>query len=579
MGKTVLSRLTRVVMLILPVILVAGYYINSETRSIRNETLVELNDMESLLLLSKELNINIVQIQQWLTDISATRGAEGFDDGYTEAEGFYKKAMENLQTFKRSPFVDKATIESLETQVSSFYETGKKMASLYIASGPSAGNEFMGTFDKDAEALQQVLEPFLNKVEGLKAEASEHLDSSLSGLTTAVLVSFLLIVLVVGLGLGLFGHWLMKNIQGTSVSIFKSVEELKSFGRTLETRSNDLNTVISTQASSLQETVSSIDEISSMLQKSSDAAKSSTEISSQSAKAANRGKATVEEMIAAISRISTGNDEIMEEIRKSNQEISNIVNVISEIGEKTKVINDIVFQTKLLSFNASVEAARAGEHGKGFAVVAEEVGNLAAMSGKASLEISSLLESSIESVKGIVDNTKTTVESLISQGKKRIDEGTDTATACGKSLDEILQNVSALNDMVNEIASAISEQSIGVNEVTKAMQSLDNTTHESTSVSNESLEMAKKVVSQAASVEEKILKMMALAGLKKTSLDSETEYDAETPHSVEPSKVISLAAHGKSAPERSSSKSSSKKVVGLEGGFPDSEDSRFEELE
>ncbi len=51
-----------------------------------------------------------------------------------------------------------------------------------------------------------------------------------------------------------------------------------------------------------------------------------------------------------------------------------------DIGDKTKVINDIVFQTKRLSFNASVEAARAGEHGKGFAVVAEEVGNLAQMS-------------------------------------------------------------------------------------------------------------------------------------------------------------------------------------------------------
>ncbi|MBC7465119.1 MAG: hypothetical protein H7256_03945 [Bdellovibrio sp.] len=50
---------------------------------------------------------------------------------------------------------------------------------------------------------------------------------------------------------------------------------------------------------------------------------------------------------------------------------------MEEIGNKTKVINDIVFQTKLLSFNASVEAARAGEHGKGFAVVAEEVGKLA----------------------------------------------------------------------------------------------------------------------------------------------------------------------------------------------------------
>ena len=72
--------------------------------------------------------------------------------------------------------------------------------------------------------------------------------------------------------------------------------------------------------------------------------------------------------------------------------------LISEIGNKTKVINDIVFQTKLLSFNASVEAARAGEHGKGFSVVAEEVGNLAHMSGNSAKEITQLLESSINRV-------------------------------------------------------------------------------------------------------------------------------------------------------------------------------------
>ena len=60
---------------------------------------------------------------------------------------------------------------------------------------------------------------------------------------------------------------------------------------------------------------------------------------------------------------------------------------MEQIKDKVNIINDIVFQTKLLSFNASVEAARAGENGKGFAVVAEEVGNLASVSGKAANEI------------------------------------------------------------------------------------------------------------------------------------------------------------------------------------------------
>jgi hypothetical protein len=95
---------------------------------------------------------------------------------------------------------------------------------------------------------------------------------------------------------------------------------------------------------------------------------------------------------SAIMEIQETNKKLVDDVLEGNRKISEIVELVKEIGNKTKVINDIVFQTKLLSFNASVEAARAGEHGKGFAVVAEEVGNLASMSGQASKEISALLE-------------------------------------------------------------------------------------------------------------------------------------------------------------------------------------------
>ncbi|NCQ16281.1 chemotaxis protein, partial [Candidatus Falkowbacteria bacterium] len=74
----------------------------------------------------------------------------------------------------------------------------------------------------------------------------------------------------------------------------------------------------------------------------------------------------------------------MDRISESNQDIASLVFAIEEIAEKTKIIDDIVFQTKILSFNASVEAERAGEFGRGFSVVAQEVSNLAKMSGRAS---------------------------------------------------------------------------------------------------------------------------------------------------------------------------------------------------
>ena len=73
--------------------------------------------------------------------------------------------------------------------------------------------------------------------------------------------------------------------------------------------------------------------------------------------ASNEGSMNVDEMLSAIDQIKMTNENIVAQMMDSNKEFAEIVRIISEIGEKTKVINDIVFQTKLLSFNASVEAA------------------------------------------------------------------------------------------------------------------------------------------------------------------------------------------------------------------------------
>ncbi len=101
--------------------------------------------------------------------------------------------------------------------------------------------------------------------------------------------------------------------------------------------------------------------------------------------------------------------EAMNTMKTSNAEVKELVGIINGISERTKVIDEIVFQTKLLSFNASVEAERAGEHGRGFAVVAQEVGNLAQMSGKAAQEISSILKQSIEKSVSVTSNNEKNV--------------------------------------------------------------------------------------------------------------------------------------------------------------------------
>ncbi len=202
-------------------------------------------------------------------------------------------------------------------------------------------------------------------------------------------------------------------IKGLKTSIQRIIQTLSENARNVASASHqiastaeELSQASTEQASSLEQTSSSIEEMNSMVAKNSENASKAAEVTTESQEHAREGKMAVEKMISAMGEINQSNNSIMEQVENSNKQITEIVDVIKEIGAKTKVINDIVFQTKLLSFNASVEAARAGEMGKGFAVVAEEVGNLAAMSGNAAKEISDLLDNSIHKVETIVHETK-----------------------------------------------------------------------------------------------------------------------------------------------------------------------------
>jgi methyl-accepting chemotaxis protein len=234
-----------------------------------------------------------------------------------------------------------------------------------------------------------------------------------------------------------------------------------------------------------------------MVTKNSENAENSQASAAISAEAVQKGKQVVTQMLHSIEDINISNADIMTQSEASNQEISGIVKVISEIGSKTKVINDIVFQTKLLSFNASVEAARAGEHGRGFAVVAEEVGNLAQMSGNAAKEISQLLEESIRKVESTVVDTRSKIERLIAKSKERIDAGLMTAKTCGEVFDEIVTSVSDVAGMVTEIAMASREQSQGVQEITKAMGQMDQVTQQNTFATQQAASAAEQLTSQA----------------------------------------------------------------------------------
>lgn len=289
-----------------------------------------------------------------------------------------------------------------------------------------------------------------------------------------------------GLAIGyFFAISISKMLNQISDSLSIGSDTIANFTNEISAASISLNSSITQQAAALQQTTSAVEETSASVVSNADNAKRSAEVSEHSKASVHNGKMAVDEVMNSITQISMSTEKIKDEIDQSNKEIADIVNVINEIGTKTKVINDIVFQTKLLSFNASVEAARAGEHGKGFSVVAEEIGKLATMSGNSAKEITDLLESSIEKVQSTIESSKKRINALMVLSKDKVEMGTVTAKKCSDALDEIISNVNNVDQLISEISSASHEQSQSIREITKAMSEIDSASHQNSSSSQQ----------------------------------------------------------------------------------------------
>lgn len=179
----------------------------------------------------------------------------------------------------------------------------------------------------------------------------------------------------------------------------------------------------------------------------------------------------------------------MSSILESNVRIEKLVKVIEEIGEKTEIIDDIVFKTQLLSFNASVEAERAGEHGRGFAVVAQEVGNLAQMSGKAALEIS-----------GIVKNSIKEAEAVASENKNRVESGGTLASETKEKMEVVLQKLTGILQGSSKIVDVSKEQGLGIGQISSSVESISQMTQETAGTAEESASASAELSAQAKSL-------------------------------------------------------------------------------
>jgi len=484
------------------------------------------------------------------------------------------------------PFTEgeKELYDKVNTNWLSFKALGLKAVGIFKQGGAENMSQLNKIFlvdcineaDRMNEAMNAIIAFHAKNGKTFLAEANSYEKSTNQ---TVILVSVLGILFGMGISY-IFSTKVSNSITLVAQQLASNADQVAAASSQIASSSQQLSEASTEQAASLEETAASLEEITSMIAKATENAQNTSESSSESHKKAEEGRGSVDQMLTSMDEISQSNEAILTQINDSNRQMSDIVKVIQDIGNRTKVINEIVFQTKLLSFNASVEAARAGEHGKGFAVVAEEVGNLAQMSGNAAKEITDMLDASISKVEGIVRDTQQKVEGLVQSGKEKVDTGVTVAKQCSDVLNEIVQNVSRVSGLSLEISQAAKEQAQGVSEINKAMSQLDTVTQQNAATSEEAASAAEELSGQAESLKSSVEDLMAvISGNRNVVASGPVSRPVPIVTKAPKSNIVHIKAAKPKARKTVQTESKSfQKASGDESSIPDRDDDGFKDV-
>jgi methyl-accepting chemotaxis protein len=290
-------------------------------------------------------------------------------------------------------------------------------------------------------------------------------------------------------------------IRKTSRRLIELARQLHACSNGLSERGTTLSETAVKLSHSTIEEASAVEESSKSLQHVNERVTSSAQLATDTAggiaktrECATTGHQSVEQLITAIEQISESNHQVLAHVDENDSRMQGLTEIMRLIAEKTAVINDIVFQTKLLSFNASVEAARAGEQGKGFAVVAEEIANLAKLSGEAAKEINAILEDSSGKVNEIVEITRRHIGDSVREATSRISVGTELSSACASALEQIMNAAESANTLAGQIAHAANEQSVHLQQVTVGISQLSDLTSGNSNLADQTATESKLII-------------------------------------------------------------------------------------
>lgn len=258
---------------------------------------------------------------------------------------------------------------------------------------------------------------------------------------------------------------IVSSMKDVVASIEAAGREVSSGSAQMSSNSSILSQAADEGSATAQELSASLNSVHDQINHSAERAVQARNLTEMSVNAINEGNEKMTKMLEA-----------MREINATSSQIANII----------KTIQDISFQTNILSLNASIEAARAGAAGKGFAVVAGEVGSLAGKTAEAAKSTTGLIETSL----------------------KAVENGTVIANETAEMLGMIVNRANESAEVVEEIAQAATKQAESIKQSIEGMNSIMTSVDQVSSAAHESEQSAAMLATQSAMLEETVNKFV-----------------------------------------------------------------------
>lgn len=493
---------------------------------------------------AKDLQLHVIQVQQWLTDISATRGAPGYDDGYDEAAEHAKAFGEIIQEFTafyRSHNDNEKVKElaEMQTAFNGYYDMGKHMAATYIEYGPEEGNKIMEEFDPYAEKISEMVDGFVENISGMLvtrikgiSDDSHNLvilGSAVSGISTALLIILSIIIsLKITKPIKEFSA-VLKDISEGEGDLTRKIEvssrdeigemaeyfnntfaKIRQLVATVQNQSNMLGSVGSNLSSNMTETAAAINQISanikSIKSQTINQAASVTETSStmeQISMGISRLNSLIGEQSSNISQSSTIINSLIQNIDGATKTLihnTENINRLAETSESGKValdkithaIEEVANESRSLMEISSVIQNIASETNllaMNAAIEAAHAGETGKGFAVVADEVRKLAESSSAQTK--------TIESALKKITASISVVTAYSTEVVEKFTSIEQEVNNVSNQEERIRSTMEQTSENSKEVLHSITMLNDITQKVQKSSVEMLEGSNQITHEA----------------------------------------------------------------------------------